>query len=110
MPEKKQLTEKDSGSSIDLRTQDTLVISLPENPTSGFRWEIERVDSQILRPAGEPVYEPSSNLVGAGGVTTYRFEAAGVGSTTLKLMYHRSFEKDVPPASTFELNVRVTGE
>ncbi|MGE5376940.1 MAG: protease inhibitor I42 family protein [Bacteroidota bacterium] len=109
MPEKKQLTEKDSGASIDLRVQDILVISLLDNPTTGFQWEIDRADSQILRPIGNPVYEPSSNLVGSAGRTTFQFEAAEAGSTKLRLLYYRPFEKDVAPASTFDLNVTITG-
>jgi inhibitor of cysteine peptidase len=110
MPEKKQLTEKDSGVSIDLNVQDILTISLPDNPTTGFHWGIDRADSRILRPTGDPVYEPSSNLVGSGGRTTFQFEAIEAGSTRLRLIYHRSFEKDVPPASTFDLNVKVSGQ
>jgi predicted secreted protein len=31
----------------------------------------------------------------------FRFAAAASGQTTLTLLYHRSFEPDVPPLKTF---------
>ena len=48
-----------------------------------------------------------SKQVGGGGV--FRFEIKGVaaGSSTLQLVYRRSWEKDVPPAATFEVTVVV---
>ncbi len=104
------MTEKESGTSIDLHSGDTLAISLPDNPTTGFRWETESVNEHILHPVEEPVYEPSSNLVGSGGRTTFQFTAANAGNTPLRLVYRRSFEKDAPPASTFELNATVIGQ
>jgi len=38
---------------------------------------------------------------------TLPFEAAGAGKTALKLIYHRSFEPNVPPLKTFEANIVV---
>jgi len=36
-----------------------------------------------------------------------RFEAAEAGKTSLKLIYHRPFEKDRPSIKTFEVRVTV---
>jgi len=38
---------------------------------------------------------------------TLRFETVEIGKTRLKLIYHRPFEKDVPPAETFEVTITV---
>jgi predicted secreted protein len=35
------------------------------------------------------------------------FEAVAVGQTTLDLVYHRPWEKDVPPARTFGVTIVV---
>jgi len=80
---------------------------LPGNPTTGFQWEVSAVDNAILQPIGEPKFEPSSNAVGSGGMITLRFETVEIGKTRLKLIYHRPFEKDVPPAETFEVTITV---
>ncbi|MEW6573924.1 MAG: protease inhibitor I42 family protein [Bacillota bacterium] len=52
-------------------------------------------------------FKPDSNLLGSGGKTTYRFEAAVPGQTWLSLDYHRPWEKDVPALKTFEVLIIV---
>jgi inhibitor of cysteine peptidase len=103
----RQLTEADSGGVIELHVGDTLEIALPGNPTTGFQWEVDSVDSAILRQVGEAKFEPSGIAVGSGGNVTIRFEAAGTGQTELKLIHHRPFEENVPPTQTFEVTVTV---
>lgn len=103
----KHLTEADAGRSIELRVGDKLEVTLPGNPTTGFQWEVSVGDTAILRPSGEPEFEPSSSAVGSGGKITMHFEAVGTGQMRLTLIYHRPFEKDVPPAQTFEVTVTV---
>lgn len=65
------------------------------------------MDSDILRHVGEPGFEPSGNAVGSGGNVTFRFEAVGAGQTELKLIHHRPFEVDVPPAQTFQVTLMI---
>jgi len=103
----RQLTESDSGRLIELHVGDKLEITLTANPTTGFQWEVGAVDTTTLRPIGEPKFEPSNNAVGSGGKVTLGFEALAIGQTELKLIYHRPFEKDVPPVQTFEVNVTI---
>src|SRR5207249_4116172 len=38
------LTEAQNGSSVEAQSGDDLLVELEENPTSGFRWEIDRLD------------------------------------------------------------------
>ena len=101
------LTEADAGRSIGLRVGDKLEVTLPGNPTTGFQWEVGSLDTSVLKPIGEPEYKPSSNALGSGGQFTFHFEAVTPGQTTLQLIYHRPFEKDTPPAQTFEVTVTV---
>jgi inhibitor of cysteine peptidase len=102
-----RLTEADAGRSIELRVGNILEVTLPGNPTTGFQWEVGAGDSTILKLSGEPVFEPSSGALGGGGQSTLRFQAIAAGQTPLKLIYHRPFEKDTPPAQTFEVTVTV---
>ena len=102
-----QLTEADNGRLLELDVGDTLEITLPGNPTTGFQWEVSAIDSAILRQVGEPEFEPSSDAVGSGGNITLSFDAVGVGQTDLKLIYHRPFEEGVAPIQTLEVKVTV---
>jgi inhibitor of cysteine peptidase len=108
-PEKatRQISEADAGRQVELRVGDILELTLPANPTTGYQWESSDLDSAILRPVSEQTFEPSSNAVGSGGQVKLRFEAVGTGQTQLKLILHRSFEKDAAPIQNFEITVLV---
>jgi inhibitor of cysteine peptidase len=100
-----RLSEEDAGSTVELRMGDTIEVVLDGNPTTGFLWETAAVDASVLKQLGEPGFEPYTNLIGSGGKFTFRFEAVASGQTLLRLIYHRPWEKDVPPERTFEVTV-----
>ncbi|MFC2055485.1 protease inhibitor I42 family protein [Chloroflexota bacterium] len=102
-----KLEADDDGSQVELKAGQTLIVSLEGNPTTGYMWEAEDLDEQVLRQAGETEFKPESDAIGAGGVQTLRFETVKTGQTTLKLVYHRSWEADVEPAETFSVQVVV---
>jgi inhibitor of cysteine peptidase len=101
------LTEADAGRSIELPVGDKLKVSLPGSPTTGFRWEVNVGDDTILKPGGEPEFEPSSKAIGGGGREVFSFDVASPGRMRLKLIYRRPFEKDISNAKTFEVAVTV---
>ena len=102
-----ELDADDDGGQIELNTGQMLVISLEGNPTTGYTWEVAELDDQVLRQVGETEFKPESDAIGAGGVQTLCFETVNSGQTTLKLVYHRSWEADVEPAETFSAQVVV---
>jgi len=98
----------DNGREMQLKKGQTLVVTLEGNPTTGYSWEVaDPLDEQVLRQAGEPEFQQESDLVGAGGVQILRFEAVNAGKMTLKLIYHRPWEKDVEPVETYSIQVVV---
>ena len=103
----KKLSEQDNGGTVTLEVGQQLDISLVANPTTGYQWEIAEGDSAVLKQVGEPVYTTDSTAPGSGGTMTFHFVAATPGQTTLKLIYHRTFEKDTPPLKTFEITAVV---
>ena len=106
-PDSLELNETNSGSNITLRTGGTFTVSLEGNPTTGYAWEVVECDEQVLKLTGED-YVSSSDKIGAGGIKMFTLTAANPGTTALKLVYRRSWEKDVEPLRTFVANVRVT--
>jgi inhibitor of cysteine peptidase len=104
-----QVDETDDGGQVTLDTGQTLVVSLPSNPSTGYSWEVESIDVAVLSQAGEPEYvsEAQGDVVGAGGTETFRFEAEASGTLQLKLIYHRPFEEGVDPIDTFTVTVEV---
>jgi len=101
-------TIANDGREMQLKKGQTLVVTLEGNPTTGYSWEVaEPLDEKVLRQAGEPEFKQESDALGAGGVQILRFEAVNAGKTTLKLIYHRPWEKDVEPLETYSIQVVV---
>jgi inhibitor of cysteine peptidase len=101
------LTEEENGEDVALTVNDTLQIQLDGNPTTGFIWEPENLDISFLEEIGAPVFVSRSNLMGASGQFTLTFKALRSGTVNLRLIYHRPFEKNVPPQQVFEVTVNI---
>ncbi len=102
---------RSDGQAIDLQIGDTFEVALPENPTTGFRWEVMEGPGDVIEQEGEPRYATNRSdphLMGGGGMVTFRFKAAEAGTVDLRLAYHRQWEKETPPAKTFHLTVNVS--
>jgi len=95
------------GSTVKVRVGQSLVLSLPGNPSTGYTWEQLPGCEPMLSRMGEPLYTPAGNLVGAGGSFRFTFLACQKGQTPLRLVYRRSFEEQTPPAERFEVTVVV---
>jgi inhibitor of cysteine peptidase len=102
-----QLTEEDDGRTVQMNSDGGLEVTLDGNPTTGFLWEVASEDLAVLQAVGENEFKANSTAIGSPGKVTLRFEAVKRGEVFLKLIYHRPFEKDTPPAKTFEVKVEV---
>ncbi len=101
-----QINESSNGHEIVLPVNQMLEIYLSENPTTGFRWNLES--------KGEPAcvfvkdfFESVSDKPGRGGNHHWQFQTAQVGLGIIELSYRRSWEKEKAPAQKFTLRVRV---
>lgn len=85
---------------------EVLELSLPENPTTGFRWDFT-VKPEPAFTIVRDEFEPMMSSPGKGGTHHWQFKAVLSGSGAIKLEYRRPWEKDAPAAQTFGLTVRV---
>lgn len=99
------LTAENDGQTINMKKGNEIVVKLEGNITTGYSWSVQDLDAQYLQQQGEEEYKSDSNLIGAGGISTFTFKAQQQGQTTLKLIYSRPFEKDTPPEKTFEVTI-----
>lgn len=101
------LNEANNGQEVNLVTGQKFDVELDENATTGYRWNILSPGRTVIRETDEPDFRRGSDAIGAGGKRTFHFIAASTGIASLKLTYRRSWEKDVPPAKTFQVTVKV---
>lgn len=88
---------------------DTIKVTLPSNPTTGFRWELANISSTaMLAQDGESEYVlPESTAIGAGGQEIWSFKALKRGTVSVSLVYSQSWEGGTKGAWTFTGDVTV---
>ena len=99
------IAESQNGQSFSAKSGDTLAITLPENPTTGYRWTVIQADSRLLKPASDD-FSQGGGAVGGGGARTFRFTAAGTGEASLSFALARSWESGTP-RQQFTIHVHV---
>ncbi len=99
-----KLTENDSGRIVELRIGDELEVTLPGNPTTGYVWEASSLDPALLKQ-DNPAFLPADKSIGSGGLEVIKLLAIGEGSSEIKLIYHRPFEKNKPSVKTFAITI-----
>ena len=102
-----QLSEEDLSRTVEIGVGDILEVVLKGNPTTGYIWDRVSPDKGILKQVGKTKFKPDRKARGSGGKIMMRFQAAEAGKTSLKLIYHRPFEKNRAPIKTFEVRVTV---
>jgi len=111
-PAEVALGNGDDGRTVELRAGGSLTVTLDSNPSTGYSWAVAEGTGAVLRQDGSATYRqlPSTGgppRAGTGGTATFRFEAAGKGQATLRLIYRRPWEKDIAPVETFTVTVTV---
>ena len=115
------------GGWVTLAEHQVLVLSLEANPSSGYMWEVAEMDQDAVRQDGKAHFTSEvalsdtgahqtradvSRQMGEGGGGNYqvmRFKALESGESTIKLVYHRPWEHDVPPLKTYTLQIQGVG-
>ena len=84
-------------------------MTLPSNPTTGFRWVVEDAASGVLRSLGQEVYTTpeDAGVVGAAGQSTWRYQVYQTGEGRLLMHYRRPWEVEVAPAKTVDCQINV---
>jgi inhibitor of cysteine peptidase len=100
-----QITKSQSGSELQVVAGETFEVRLPENPTTGYRWQgHDPLCGPALEFLGDS-FDRSGETPGAGGTHTWRFRAVETGATELSWEYQRAWEKK--SVDTFRVTIQV---
>lgn len=100
------LSMADTGRSVAVRPGDRMVVTLEENPTTGFRWAVDANNDAVLAPSGDE-YVAQGQAPGSGGARRLTFAAASAGQSALRLKHLRSWEGDASIIARFAVTVTV---
>ena len=108
-PKHNVTVEKQSECPVRLTTGQNLIITLPSNPTTGYRWAIQDSAGGVLRALSPEVYSnpEDAGVVGAAGVSTWRFQAFAAGTGRLRLTSQQPWAPEVLPVETFDCAISV---
>lgn len=103
-----QLTAENNGGQAEVKAGQEFTVVLEGNPSTGYTWEAQDLDTAMFELVGEPEFVgDSADLVGSGGTLTLTFKALQAGTATLNLVYHRPWETDVAPIDTYSVTITV---
>jgi uncharacterized protein YjbI with pentapeptide repeats len=105
------LGSADRGRRIEIRVGDTVTIRLPENPTTGYQWQVAADSSAPLGAIASLIHQgfapAATSAAGAGGERTLVFEARAPGQASLRLLSKPSWRGDESAAQDFVLDLVV---
>jgi predicted secreted protein len=99
------ITADRNNQDIAVNKGDTINIVLDETPTSGYQWDVDTVDNNILSLESSG-YNPSpGSAIGGGGMKVLTFVVKDKGTGRIKLKNWQRWSGDIYKG--FELNISV---
>lgn len=101
--------EKDLARNAVMTSRDTIKVTLPSNPSTGFKWALSDIsDPAVLEQSGESEYVlPDSSLVGSAGEEVWTFKPVGRGTSTIVMEYSQPWENGTKKEWTMTIEVKV---
>jgi inhibitor of cysteine peptidase len=101
--------EKQSECPLKLKAGQTVLLTLPSTPETGYRWTVQNPAPGVLHSLGPEVYSnpEDAGLVGSAGQSVWRYQAANAGTGRLLMTYQQPWAPEVPPVKTFDCSITV---
>jgi inhibitor of cysteine peptidase len=104
------VTPENAGNSIELGSHQLLLVRLPGNSATGYRWALAAAPSDVLQLRGLPAFErdPAGiSTVPGPGTEIWTFTAEGKGQRILLFDYSLPWQTDTPPLRQLSFTVTV---
>lgn len=101
----RKIMKEQCGAVIKVGPLESFEVELPENPTTGYRWQLASELGTALQLEDDSFQAGNEAVCGAGGVRRWRFRAGSEGATELAIHRRRSWEHRA--AETFNVTIRV---
>ena len=86
---------------------DKIRVKLCSNPTTGFKWEYEMSNENVLKEEDYDFEEPKGDVPGAAGIEVWTFEAVEKGTTEVSMEYSQPWEGGLKKEWTYTITVTV---
>ena len=96
----------EGGQVISATTGDTVVIRLPENPTTGVRWEFDRLD-EALQLVGDDYEHQTGGGIGASAIRVLTLQGQRTGQFPVNLKRWQKWEGAPSIDATFSFTLQI---
>src|SRR5262245_29620983 len=79
------INKTDHGKTFQIKIGSLIVIRLPENPTTGFKWKIIEINNEIVILKNTSYQISSDSGIGAGGTRIFSIGTIAEGTTKIEL-------------------------
>jgi inhibitor of cysteine peptidase len=76
---------------ISVRAGESFEISLDSNPSTGYSWEANFEENELMLE--NRIYQAESSLIGGGGKEKFIFRSLTKGETIISMKYRRPWEE-----------------
>ena len=97
---------QNDGQVIEATMADTVVIRLPETPTSGVRWEFDELDA-ALQPVGDDYELSPGGGIGAASIRVLSLKPNQPGEYPIRLKRLQQWEGESSTDATFGVTLHV---
>jgi inhibitor of cysteine peptidase len=84
---------------------DKFKIEVESNPSTGYKWHLLSFNEDILKLISSVYLSKLTNQIGSSGIEHFNFEAKKRGSTSIKIVYKRTWEKQPVKSNEYFVNV-----
>jgi len=97
----------DNGNAVSAARNDLIVIEVPENPTTGYRWSLRSRVEPVLVLKQDSFERTAQPRPGAGGVRRMEFAASAQGEARILLWNWREWEGEGSVKQRYSITVTV---
>jgi inhibitor of cysteine peptidase len=99
------MSEREEHNAVTVRRGERFKIELQSNPSTGYRWHLVFFNKSILKLISSEFVPKIANQIGSTGIQQFNFEATKEGTTSIKLIYKRPWEREAVKSNEFFVNV-----
>ena len=100
-----QVNHKDADESFTTKVGDTVQLTLPVQPSTGYEWVIKKPKPTVLKQVGKPQFTANNETVGAKGKMLWTFDVIGAGQAPVRALLEGPDAASTGPAEELDFTV-----
>ncbi len=95
--------EESNGRRLELHVGDSIEVQLPENPTTGWRWQVIAAAEPVCEKASQTFEPARADKPGAPGLLRCEFRVVVPGNARIELVSKRAWSSELAGRFTLEV-------